>query len=933
MALNVGEFLASAVSPEEIDTFSLMGYEPTPRQQEFHDASWNRVDRIFYGGAVGGGKSCAALMDAIRFAANFPKIRIGMHRKSYPELEKSFIRELGKWDFAKKLAPVWNGVKPVWNKTAKILSFPNGSIIEFMYAETVADVTKIQGGEYQIFYFDEAALNDPRVIQQLEERLRSGSRLIPVVGARYASNPGGQAHQYFKDYFIKPTDYGRHPYDYMPEGSKKSLRHIFIPAKVDDNPHINPEYIDSLNAIPDPQRRAAMRDGDWDATAGQFFCFDDETEILTINGWRHFDNVLPGDKVATISPEGEMSFSPCSQVPHFDFDGELFTHSSRNGLNFAVTPGHRMYGFNRRNPSAPSFVYVEDLPLEFVIPIGASSWAGDITEAKTTINFSSLPPLDLGNDNPRSGFCRSCDADVEIPRRGMCDSCYRAWIRDGRPVDLNSFRVQRLYPGLRNTKIKSMTFSTGDWYELMGWYLTEGSVDHTTIRQGRIPRSLTITQVDAVNAPKVEKIKDLLGRMEIPFTYDGVRFRFGSKLLATYMMQFGKSWEKFVPREIIHSESEYLSRFFDAAMLGDGSPTPGGGFIYASSSKQLADDIQEIAVRLGYAASLGRYSRPKLKPHHHDAWQVSIAPRNHSTKMLHRGAIERTPYKGRVHCVTVGPYSTMLVRRHGRPMWSGNTQWVRSRHVIPLEDTFNIPVEWQRYAGIDYGVHDAWAVIWIALDSNNRMWAYREYCITGVMAPQQAQLILAAEVEAKEGSVVHVADPSMWGQRGTPYSIADIYGLEGVGLLKANNDRVSGWALCHDRLNDGPLCEYHQHKKELGLWHDDTCPMFHIFEATCPKFIETVPTLPRDDIRPDDAKTRNVEDHMADAWRYVTMYAGNFARPVFYDDYTPPTAKQIFDRMQSRPAVDFSQPVKAGMSTEGFFFPVDLNDPSSRGGW
>lgn len=532
MPLNVGDFLASAVNPDEVDTFSLLGYEPTPRQQAFHDASWSRVDRIFFGGSVGAGKSCSALMDAIRFAANFPKIRIGMHRKSYPELDKSFIRELGKWDFAKKLAPLWNGTPPRWNKTAKILSFPNGSVIEFMYAETVADVTKIQGGEYQIFYFDEAALNDPRVVQQLEERLRSGSRIIPVIGARYASNPGGQAHQYFKDYFIKPTDYGRHPYEYMPEGSTKSLTHIFIPAKLSDNPYVNPEYIDALNAIPDPQRRAAMRDGDWDATAGQFF-----------------------------------------------------------------------------------------------------------------------------------------------------------------------------------------------------------------------------------------------------------------------------------------------------------------------------------------------------------------------------------------------------------------TQWSRARHVIPTEDTFNIPVDWQRYAGVDYGVHDSWAVIWTALDNDARMWAYREYCLTDVQAPQQAQLILAAEKAAKETSVVHVADPSMWGQRGTPYSIADIYGLEGVGLLKANNDRVVGWSLCHQRLNEGPICEYHQYQRDIGKWHENSCPMFHVFESACPKFIETVPTLPRDDIRPDDAKTRNVEDHMADAWRYVNMYAGHYARPLFYDDYTPPTAQQILERINDQPAVDYSQPMRTGMSSEDFIFPTDLNNPSSRGGW
>jgi hypothetical protein len=935
MPLNVGDFLASAVSPDEVDTFSLMGYDPTLRQQEFHIASWDRVDRIFYGGSVGGGKSLAALMDAIRFAANYPKIRIGMHRKSYPELEKSFIRELAKWDFAKKLAPLWNGIPPRWNKTAKILSFPNGSVIEFMYAETVADVTKIQGGEYQVFYFDEAALNDPRVVQQIEERLRSGSRIIPVIGARYASNPGGQAHQYFKDNFIKPTDYGRHPYKYTPEGSEQSLTHIFIPAKLSDNPYVNPEYINALNAIPDPQRRAAMRDGDWDATAGQFFCFDEATQILTDSGWKSFPDVSTGEYVATLSPNGEMSFMPCSGVQHFDFDGELFTHDSKTGFNFAVTPRHRFYGHNwRHKGAANSMCRVEDIPAEFVIPIGADSWLPhNLTKPEITIDVSSLPMVDVGADNIRSGFCRTCDSPVSVPRLGMCDNCYRPWIRAGRPADMNAFRLHRLYPGLRNVNNLSYTFDTADWFELVGWYLTEGCVDYNTLANGRTPRGIAISQYEKANPEKVLRIRDLLTRMGIGFYYAGESFRCSSVLLAIYFEQFGKSRNKYVPREIVNSETQYLERFFEAAMMGDGCPVNDGGFIYASTSKQLIDDMQEVAIRLGYAATHGKKPRPKTKEHHNDAWQLSIASKSHSTKMLKSSRIEKTQYKGIVHCVTVDPHSTILVRREGKPMWSGNTQWNRARHVIPKEDTFLIPVDWQRYAGVDYGIHDAWAVIWIALDNNSRMWAYREYCLSDVMAQQQAQLILAAEKDAKEDSVVHVADPSMWGQRGTPYSIADIYGLEGVGLLKANNDRVVGWSLCHQRLNEGPICEYHAHKKELGLWNEDTCPMFHIFEAACPKFIETVPSLPRDDIRPDDAKTRNVEDHMADAWRYVNMYAGNFARPLIYDDYTPPTAQQILERMNDRPTADHSQAMRFGLSSEDFHFPADLNNPSSRGGW
>lgn len=60
--------------------------------------------------------------------------------------------------------------------------------------------------------------------------------------------------------------------------------------------------------------------------------------------------------------------------------------------------------------------------------------------------------------------------------------------------------------------------------------------------------------------------------------------------------------------------------------------------------------------------------------------------------------------------------------------------------------------------------------------------------------------------------------------------------------------------------------------------------MLHVFEDKCPMFIETIPALPRSGSRPDDAETKNVEDHIADALRYVIMAVGTYARPVIYDE-------------------------------------------------
>jgi hypothetical protein len=176
-------------------------------------------------------------------------------------------------------------------------------------------------------------------------------------------------------------------------------------------------------------------------------------------------------------------------------------------------------------------------------------------------------------------------------------------------------------------------------------------------------------------------------------------------------------------------------------------------------------------------------------------------------------------------------------------------------------------------------VRAPFAAVWGAVDNDQRLWIYREIYASGVYAEQQAEAILEAERNARETEVIRVADPSMWGDRGTPLSVADVYGQAGCGIMKANNDRINGWARVHAYLNPGSACAIHSEKG----W--DVCPMLHVFEETCPMFIETIPTLPRSKIKPDDAETKNVEDHIPDALRYMCMEVGTFASPILYSDH------------------------------------------------
>lgn len=248
-----------------VDVFAALGYEPTPRQLEFHQAD---EFAVLYGGAAGGGKTRALLMEGLRVCMLYPGLRVGAFRRSYPELKESLLAELSQVGYAKALGAKWNGGEYE-------LKFPNGSMIMFRYAESLMDATRRQGGQYQLLLFDERTLTPPDVCTFLESRLRSGLAEVPVLGVRSGTNPGGIGHTAVKDTYITPTNYGE---NVTTDARGRTVR--FIPSKLSDNPHVNPEYAADLAGLPEDMR-AAFLDGNWDMFAGMAF-----------KSWKHERHVV-----------------------------------------------------------------------------------------------------------------------------------------------------------------------------------------------------------------------------------------------------------------------------------------------------------------------------------------------------------------------------------------------------------------------------------------------------------------------------------------------------------------------------------------------------------------------------------------------------------------------------------------------------------------
>lgn len=236
----------------------------------------DRHKHVGYGGARGGGKSHAIRTKAVLLAYSHPGIHQMIVRRTYPELTANHITPLcvllrcNHMDKAQRLAK--------YNDSKKTITFPNGSVIQFRYCDTEADVRRFQGTETDILYIDEATQMPEEWIKELDACVR-GVNDFPK-RTYLTCNPGGVGHAYIKRVFIdRRYQPGEDPEDYS-----------FIKAVVQDNKILlqkDPDYIKRLEALP-PKLKKAWLDGEWGAFEGQFFEeFSDDPEHYQDRQYTH----------------------------------------------------------------------------------------------------------------------------------------------------------------------------------------------------------------------------------------------------------------------------------------------------------------------------------------------------------------------------------------------------------------------------------------------------------------------------------------------------------------------------------------------------------------------------------------------------------------------------------------------------------------------
>jgi thymidylate synthase ThyX len=378
-------------------------------------------------------------------------------------------------------------------------------------------------------------------------------------------------------------------------------------------------------------------------------CYDDDTEVLTTEGWKPWPKVAGTETFGTLNPvSGQLEYQNATEVFHGDYAGPMYRVRSEQ-VDLLVTPNHRMWikRFDtqaaKRGEQAFAVETAQDIVHKRVEYQKCAQWLGYSPE------YVTLP-------GTHRTYQRS-DRDKPATRR---------------------------YVGA--------SFPIEPFARFLGYYLAEGSINGHQIVLAQNRGELLDKMTDTIRSMGLPAY--------LPTTGHGC-VRTQCLSLRDLLADLGHSCDKRIPHMVGEWTPDTIRVFLEAMIEGDGTTHHASNHrVIYTSSREMADELQVLAIKAGWSANIridDRTGLQRIMPsgqrfrNLRPSYVVSILTRrltpliNHNrnarsryqNEQGHNDGIEH--YEGRIHCVQV-PNGLLFVRRNGKPVVSGNThELVRHR--------------------------------------------------------------------------------------------------------------------------------------------------------------------------------------------------------------------------------------------------------------
>ncbi len=359
----------------------------------------------------------------------------------------------------------------------------------------------------------------------------------------------------------------------------------------------------------------------------EFTCFDEDTEILTREGWTDFAGVKVGDEALSIDPlTRNLAWKRITNKLVKNYTGEMIRLGARDkshsALDVLVTPEHNVlidYG------GVIKLVRADSIPIHETKIVRTGVFSGEAVK------------------------------DFEIPE--YVETHYLGRHRATMQIVHSAIHVE-----------------AHAFMRFLGLYIAEGCSGQYILSIAQSP-----------SGGKRSDIETILNDFGVKYSVQkNGAYQFCSRQLCAFFESLGlghiRAGAKFVPSRYKDLSPDLLDDLVHGYSLGDGNRNgKTGQLTFGTTSARLAGDLQEILVKCGMVGniriqhqkgtrSIGGYIRNS------DMHIVSVREKK-TDYSLDKRVISREHYSGIVWDVEVADWHTMLVRRHGKAFFSGNCRF------------------------------------------------------------------------------------------------------------------------------------------------------------------------------------------------------------------------------------------------------------------